>query len=115
MAVPLYLDVHVPRAIADQLRRRGVDVLTAIDDGYATFADEELLDRARVLGRVRFTQDIRFQALAEEWQRQGRPFAGLIFGHQLGATIGRYVNDLELVAGASEPSEWVGAVDQLPY
>lgn len=26
------MDVHVPQAITDQLRRRGLDVLTAIED-----------------------------------------------------------------------------------
>ena len=30
MPVPLYLDVHVPLAIAEPLRRRGVDVVHAI-------------------------------------------------------------------------------------
>jgi len=39
----------------------------------------------------------RFRALAEEWQRDGRPFIGLLFGHQLRGTIGQYVEDLELV------------------
>ena len=29
MAISLYMDVHIPQAITDQLRRRGVDVLTA--------------------------------------------------------------------------------------
>jgi predicted nuclease of predicted toxin-antitoxin system len=98
MTVGLYLDVHVPRAIADQLRRRGVDVVTAIEDGCDQLSDEDLLDRASFLGRVLFTQDIRFKALAEDWQRRGRPFSGLVFGHQRAATIGRYVCDLELVA-----------------
>jgi len=37
------MDVHVPQAITDQLRRRGVDVLTTHDDGTDTLADEELL------------------------------------------------------------------------
>ena len=41
MSVPLYMDVHVPQAITDQLRRRGVDVLTAIEDGFAEASDEE--------------------------------------------------------------------------
>ena len=106
MAVALYFDVHVPRAIAEQLRRRGVDVLTAIEDGYDHEIDEEVLLRAQNLHRVLFTQDIRFKALAEDWQRQGQPFAGLLFGHQTGATIGRYVAVLELVAKVSEPEEW---------
>jgi len=30
MSVSFYMDVHVPRAVTNQLRRRGVDVLTAI-------------------------------------------------------------------------------------
>lgn len=32
MAVALYMDVHVSAAITTQLRRRGVDVLTAAED-----------------------------------------------------------------------------------
>ena len=115
MSVPLYMDVHIPQAITDQLRRRGVDVLTAIEDGAAILDDDELLERARVLGRVIFTQDIRFKALAEDWQRQGRDFAGLLFGHQLRGTIGKFVRDLELIAQASEPDEWLNIVEHLPF
>jgi Domain of unknown function (DUF5615) len=114
MAVSLYLDVHVPQAIAEQLRRRGVDVVTAIEDGCALLPDDQLLERARTLRRVIFTQDIRFKALAEDRQRQGRRFAGLLFGHQLRATLGRYVMDLELVAKASEAEEWHDQVVHLP-
>jgi hypothetical protein len=58
------MDVHVPQAITDQLRRRGVDVLTAIEDDSAQLGDEALLEHASSLGRVLFTQDIRFKALA---------------------------------------------------
>ena len=87
MAISLYMDFHVPQAITEQLRRRRVDILTAIEDGSAEMADEELLERALLLGRVLFTQDIRFKALAEDGQRQGRLFAGLIFGHQLGGQL----------------------------
>jgi hypothetical protein len=115
MSVSLYMDVHVPQAITDQLRTRGVDVLTAIEDGSNQLPDDELLERAQTLGRVLFTQDIRFKVLAEDWQRQGRPFAGLLFGHQLAGTIGQFVKDLELIAKASEPGDWAGVVERLPY
>jgi Domain of unknown function (DUF5615) len=115
MSVPLYMDVHVPQAITEQLRRRGVDVLTAIEDGAATLPDDELLERTTVLGRVLFTQDIRFKALAQDWQREGRQFAGLIFGHQLRGTIGEFVRDLELIARVSEWDEWVNMVEHLPF
>ncbi len=115
MAVSLYLDVHVPSAVAVQLRRRGIDVLTAIEDGWHTRTDDELLERAHELQRVLFTQDIRFRALAEDWQQEQRPFSGLVFGHQLRGTIGQYVEDLELIAKASEVSEWENRVERLPF
>jgi hypothetical protein len=115
MAVALYMDVHVPWAITDQLRRRGVTVLTAVEDRAGELPDGDLLQRASELGCVVFTQDIRFKALAESWQSQGRPFAGLIFGHQLRGSIGRYVENLELVALASEPEEWKNVVGHLPF
>jgi hypothetical protein len=111
---PLYLDVHVPSAIADQLRRRGVDVLTACEDAAAELSDADLLARSTALGRLLFTQDIRFKALAQDWQRTGQPFAGLVFGHQLHGSIGQYVRDLELIAKATGPEDWLGQVEQLP-
>jgi Domain of unknown function (DUF5615) len=109
------MDVHVPQAITEQLRRRGIDVLTAIEYAREELPDDELLERARLLERVIFTQDIRFKAMAEDWQSQDREFAGLIFGHQLGGTIGQYVKDLELIAQASELQEWMNTVEYLPF
>ena len=115
MGVSFYMDVHVPQAITDQLRRRGVDVVTAIEDSRAETPDDELLEHAGALGRVLFTQDIRFKAMAEDWQRNGKSFSGLLFGHQLGGTIGQYVNDLALIAQASEQDEWMNVVEYLPF
>ncbi|MFZ0548719.1 MAG: DUF5615 family PIN-like protein [Candidatus Promineifilaceae bacterium] len=55
--IALYMDVHVHRAITNGLRLRGVDVLTAQEDGYRTASDAQLLDRATDLNRVLFSQD----------------------------------------------------------
>lgn len=115
MLVGLYLDEHVPRAIRDQLRLRGVDVLTAQEDGLLSTPDEIILQRATDLGRLVFTQDIRFKALAQDWQRTARPFTALLYGHQQGGSIGEYVADLELIAKASLPDEWKSRVEYLPY
>ena len=60
MSVTLYMDVHVPGPITRQLRRRGVDVLTAQEDGRDAVGDDQLLARATELSRVVFTHDIRF-------------------------------------------------------
>ena len=91
-----------------------MDILTAQEEGATVLDDPDLLARSTALGRVIFTQDIRFKALAEEWQRTARNFAGLAFGHQLHGSIGQYVRDLELIAKATEPDEWVGRVEKLP-
>jgi hypothetical protein len=115
MSVALYMDVHVPGPITRQLRRRGVQVLTAQEDGRDAVADDKILARATELGRLVFTHDVRFRVEAENWQRQGREFAGLLFGPQLGGTIGEYVEDLEMIAKASEPEEWQNVVQFLPF
>ena len=43
------MDVHIKRAVADGLRLRDVDVLTAQEDSAAEFDDEVLLDRTTEL------------------------------------------------------------------
>ncbi len=112
---PLMLDVHVPRSITEQLRRRGIDVITASEDGSAELEDVDLLERAKLPGRVLSTQDIRFKALAEEWQRIDRPFLGLVFGHHLHGTIGQFVRDLDLIANATGPADWSSTIEHIPF
>src|SRR5260370_39038782 len=114
MPVALYFDVHVDRAIAAQLRIRQVDILTAQADGTDRLPDEQLLERASQLSRPLMTHDIRFRAMPESWQARGRPFCGLIFGHRMQGSIGQCVKDLELIAKATDPQDWVNAILRLP-
>ena len=114
MGVSFYMDVHVPRAITEQLRLRAVDVVAATEEGTNQLPDDQLLETASTLGRVVFTHDHRFRAMAEQWQRDGRQFAGLAFGPAEGASVGQYVRDLEIVAKASDPHEWRNTVIFLP-
>ena len=114
MPVAFYMDVHVPQAITEQLRLRGVDVLAATGEGTDRLSDDQLLELATRLGRVMVTQDIRFGAMAEEWQRRRRRFAGLIYAPQRPDHIGLYVRELEMVAKASEPGKWLSTVARLP-
>ena len=113
MSVRLYFDVHVPIAIADALRLRDVDVLTAQEDGAAELEDPRLLDRATELNRVLFTQDKGFLREANRRQQKGEGFSGIVYAHQLNVTIGECVTDLEIIAKASEPHEWTGRVEHL--
>ena len=57
MSLAFYMDQHVPAAITRGLRRLGVDVLTAGEEGRADWDDAPLLDRAGELRRIWFTRD----------------------------------------------------------
>lgn len=60
------------------------------------------------------TQDIRFRVLAENWQRQGKPFAGLVFAHQRHVSYSEMIFDLELVAKATDVDFWQNRIEQPP-
>ncbi|MGH7968162.1 MAG: DUF5615 family PIN-like protein [Limisphaerales bacterium] len=114
MSLALYMDVHVRRAITVALLDRGVDVLTAQADGTAKLDDSDLLDRATSLGRVLFRQDEDLLAEAGRRQRGGVPFAGVVYAHQLYLTVGRCLNELELLAKAGTPEDLANRVQFLP-
>ncbi|MEK6301856.1 MAG: DUF5615 family PIN-like protein [Acidobacteriota bacterium] len=114
MSIRLYMDVHVRRAVTDGLHLKGVDVLTAQEDGAAQMDDRQLLDRATELERVLFTQDDDLLREAKRRQQPGVTFAGVIYGHQLNVSVGGCISDLELIAGASEPAEWRDRTQHLP-
>ncbi|HWQ34537.1 MAG TPA: DUF5615 family PIN-like protein [Blastocatellia bacterium] len=114
MSIRIYMDVHVRRAVTEGLRLRGVDVLTAQEDGAAELPDPELLDRATELGRVLFTQDDDLLREARRRQQAGEFFAGVIYAHQLNITIGQCIADLELIAKACALSECAGVTLYLP-
>jgi predicted nuclease of predicted toxin-antitoxin system len=115
MSIAFYFDVHVRRAVAEGLRLRGVEVLTAQEDGAGEMDDPELLDRALALGRVVFTQDEDFLREAHRRQETGEAFAGVVYAHQLTVTIGQCVADLELIAKAYEPEDMANRVEYLPF
>jgi predicted nuclease of predicted toxin-antitoxin system len=108
------LDVHVPAPITRALKNRGVDVLTAQDDGARTLPDDQLLDRANALDRVLFSRDKDLLREAQARQTRGQSFAGVIFAHQLRVTIGRCIEDLELIAKVGEPEDFRNRVEYLP-
>lgn len=114
MSLGFYMDVHIPAAITTELRLRGVNVVTAQEDGASQCKDSELLDRAGAQGRVLVTCDTDFLREAARRRDQSIPFAGIIFIPQLDLTIGPIVADLELCARATKPAEYYNRVLYLP-
>jgi predicted nuclease of predicted toxin-antitoxin system len=55
-----HLDEHVAHAIADGLRRRGIDVTTTADAALLSASDDEHMAFAKRDGRVIVTQDTDF-------------------------------------------------------
>ncbi len=108
------MDVNVPYAVTTGLRLRGVDVLTAQEDGAKELRDSEVLARAANLGRVLFSQDDDLLREAARRQKAGESFAGVVYAHQLNVTIGQCVNDLELICRVSDQPEWINRVGHLP-
>ena len=114
MAFGLYMDVHVPRAVTEGLRRRQIDIVTAQEDGTRETDDEGLLLRATVLDRLIFTQDEDFLKIASKLQSEQRDFPAVIFCPQLTAGIGEIIEDLELICFCALPDEVRNCVIHLP-
>ena len=108
------MDHNVPRAITVGLRLRGVDVITAYEDGADDMDDSALLDRATELGRVLFTHDDDLLAETTKRQQENIPFGGVIYVYQMGMTIGACISDLELISNAGEPEDLLNRVQFLP-
>jgi len=91
-----------------------VDVITAHEDGADQLDDDELLKRANELERALFTQDDDLLTEAAKRQREGIPFSGVIYGHQLRVTIGVCIQDLEIIAKSGEVADLKNQVVFLP-
>jgi hypothetical protein len=114
MSLRLYLDHHVPRAIANGLRLQGVNVLAAFEDGTSKLDDLALLDRATALGRVLFTQDDDLLVEAVRRQQTGMTFHGVVYAHQLWVSIGQCIRDLEVIAKVGSDEDVIDQVLFLP-
>ena len=108
------MDHHIHLAITQGLRRRGVDVLTAFEDGRSEADDDELLQRSTELNRVFVSQDQDLLRNTKSWQQAGRRFAGVAFGIQEGLDIGGAIEYLELIAHAMSPDEMQNQVMYIP-
>ena len=112
--ISIYMDQHIPRAITEGLRLRGVDVITAYEDGADKMGDSELLDRATKLGRVLFTQDDDLLSEGAKRQKEGLPFNGILYAHQMRVSIGSCIHDLEIISKAGEAEDLLSKIQFLP-
>ena len=93
---------------------KGIDLITAYENGSSQLDDSELLDRATALERVLFTRDYNLLQEATKRQRIGIPFYGIIYAHQLKISIGDCIRDLEIIAEAGDPEDLINQAQFLP-
>lgn len=110
-----YMDQNVHSALTHGLRRLGVDVLTAIEDGRSREKDPGLLARAHALKRVLVTHDEDFHILAAEHHRKGGEFYGVVFVAQEGLRIGVVIEYLYLIADGMSADEIRNRVEYVPH
>jgi hypothetical protein len=119
--VKLALDHHYSTAIAEELRQRGHDVVSAVERGWEMEEDEPLLMACQSEQRALLTNNVAdFTVIVRRWVVEGRRHAGLIFTSDSAlprarATIGKYVALLDDLLNSNQKDEaFVERVHWLP-
>ena len=99
--IQFHLDEQVANAIAEGLRRRGIDVTTTPELKMKGASDEEQLVFARKTDRVIFTQDDDFLKLHD----QELPHTGIIYCHLGARSIGQIIRGLVLIWEVLTPED----------
>lgn len=107
-SLKFYTDTHIAKAVAVQLRARGIDVVRCEEVGLADAKDLTHLQYATEQGRSLITRDADFLRLHVRWQGENRRHGGIFFiqDHLQGEkAIGVIVRTLmeyhELVSGTA--------------
>jgi predicted nuclease of predicted toxin-antitoxin system len=105
--IQFHLDENVSNAIADGLRRRGIDVTTTPEQGLISVSDEEQLEFALTHNRVIFTQDTDFLRL----HQANFQHAGIIYCSQGSRSIGEIIRSLIMIWELLDLDEMSGRVE----
>ncbi|MEK7398212.1 MAG: DUF5615 family PIN-like protein [Candidatus Poribacteria bacterium] len=116
MPVTFYMDEHISSKLTKALRKRGIDVLTAQEDGYIRTPDAKILDRASSLMRAVVTRDEDYLIEAKRRLGNGIYFYGIVYITDEKTPIGKLIEDLELIAKATDHLYFKErGIEYLPY
>ena len=99
--IKFHLDENVSNAIADGLKRRGINVTTTAEVNLISASDEEQVEFAFAEKRVIFTQDDDFLKL----HKSGISHYRITYCRQRSRTIGEIINTLALIWEWVEPED----------
>jgi len=92
MLPPLVADMDIAVPVVHFLRRHGVDVLSAREEGWGALTDSQSLARAHAMGRFVLTHDADFGTLA---MHRGEPLTGIVYLHPGGRPPAQVIADLQ--------------------
>jgi hypothetical protein len=107
--IRFYLDENVQVVVADQLRLRGIEVVTARDLGTLSDSDLNHLTRATQMGCVLCTHDEDYLKLAAT----GIEHAGIVKGVQVKHGVSDWVQGLVLICSVYTPEDMRNHVEYL--
>jgi predicted nuclease of predicted toxin-antitoxin system len=106
--IRFYLDESVHVAVANSLKRRGVDAISARDAGNLGLSDEEQFRYAIKNNFVIVTHDADFLSLAIDYEHRG-----IVFVHQQKYSIGDFVRRLKLLWDVTDQKDMKDHVEFL--
>jgi len=111
--IKIYANESVPIAVAEGLRRRGIDARSCRDVENYGLTDEQQLDYARQNCFVIFTHDDDFLKLNIEHAAHGKEHAGVIYAHQRSFSIGECIRRIKIIVDILSPEEMKNHVEFL--
>ena len=109
----IYTNESVDVAIADGLKRRGVDAFSARDAGNLGLTDEGQLAYAGNEKAAVFTHDTDFLRIAARWMEQGRSHHGIIYCHPKSYPIGECLRKLRVLTSVLTAEDMINHVEFL--
>lgn len=111
--ITIYTNESVDVAIAEGLKRRGVDASSARDTGRLGLTDEEQLVHAGNKKAAVFTHDTDFLKIAARWIEEGRTHHGIIYCHQKRYSIGECVRKLRMLTAVLTSEDMINHIEFL--
>jgi predicted nuclease of predicted toxin-antitoxin system len=111
--IRIYTNESVDAAIADGLKRRGVDAFSARDTGSLGLTDEDQLIFAGKEKAAILTHDTDFLRIASRWMDEGRTHHGIIYCHQKSYPIGECVRRLRVLTSVLTSEDMINHIEFL--
>jgi predicted nuclease of predicted toxin-antitoxin system len=111
--IRIYANESVDVAIAEGLKRRGLDASSSRDTGNLGLTDEEQLIYASKEKAAIFTHDTDFLRIAARWMEEGKIHYCIIYCHQKSYPIGECLRKLRVLASVLSAEEMINHIEFL--